>query len=330
MTLPITVLMSVYNGESWASESITSVLEQTHEDFEFIIVNDGSTDSSIEFINKFALLDDRISVIDKQNTGLADSLNQGIFSAKGEWIARIDVDDICESTRLEIQYSCVRKRSESVLIGSNLVQIDESGRELRSYRYPSDHNSLKRRLLSFKPFFAHSSAFFRVEAAKKVRGYRPRIKRGQDFDLWLRLCGLGVMSCVDQALIRLRVHPDQVSHEEGGHRQIVDATVALVSYFLRREGKPDPVEGTNADFASFRTFIENQIESSGFFEYLKFVRYSKSLAHNSDTFVTLKLLTLLLTSPHHTFRYFRAKIFGESLAKKLAASLISEKSVCVE
>lgn len=91
----VSVLMSVYNGERWLAESIESVLNQTFTDFEFLIVNDGSTDGSGEIINRYAEQDSRIHVFDKPNTGLADSLNYGIARAKGEWIARIDADDVC-------------------------------------------------------------------------------------------------------------------------------------------------------------------------------------------------------------------------------------------
>ena len=92
--LSISVLMSCFNGEQWIEEAIRSVLNQSHPIDEFIIVNDGSTDKSLEIIKDFSEKDPRINFIDKNNTGLADSLNVGIQKCSSEWIARIDIDDI--------------------------------------------------------------------------------------------------------------------------------------------------------------------------------------------------------------------------------------------
>ena len=96
MTIPITVLMSVYNGERFLKDSISSVLNQSFTEFEFIIINDGSTDNSINIIREFSFIDKRIRIINKQNTGLTNSLNKGIEIANGKWIARVDDDDVCD------------------------------------------------------------------------------------------------------------------------------------------------------------------------------------------------------------------------------------------
>ena len=114
----ITVLMAVYNGDRWLAESIQSVLGQTFTNFEFIIINDGSDDYSPQIISQFAKKDSRIHVYDKENSGLTDSLNYGIEKAQGEWIARIDADDIWRSERLQKQIECVRLNTDLVLVGS--------------------------------------------------------------------------------------------------------------------------------------------------------------------------------------------------------------------
>lgn len=94
----ISVVISVYNGEKYLSEAIESVLNQTYKDFEFIIINDGSTDNSLEIIKKYQNQDERIVLISRENKGLVSSLNEGIEKAKGKYIARMDADDICLST----------------------------------------------------------------------------------------------------------------------------------------------------------------------------------------------------------------------------------------
>ena len=97
--LSITVLMSVFNGERWLAESLKSILNQTFTDFEFIIINDGSTDGTLKILEKYAKQDSRIKIYYKENSGLTDSLNFGVSKAKGKWIARIDADDIAHHER---------------------------------------------------------------------------------------------------------------------------------------------------------------------------------------------------------------------------------------
>ena len=162
----ITVLMAVYNGERWLAESIQSVLDQTFTNFEFIIINDGSDDCSLEIINQFAKKDSRIRVYNKKNSGLTDSLNYGIAEARGEWIARIDADDICNLDRLQKQIEHVRINIDLVLVGSGLVIIDENGQQSKVHLYPARHIRLTRRLSRGSPSFAHSSAFFKLSAVE--------------------------------------------------------------------------------------------------------------------------------------------------------------------
>ena len=113
-TLACSVLMSVYNGQRYLGAAIDSILAQTFQEFEFIIVDDGSTDNTESLIRAYS--DSRIRLISKPNTGLADSLNVGLEAAKGTWIARIDADDISEPQRLERQLQRIRASPELVLL----------------------------------------------------------------------------------------------------------------------------------------------------------------------------------------------------------------------
>ena len=324
--IPITVLMSVYNGERWLYESIESVLEQTFNDFEFIIVNDGSQDSSLDIINTFAHRDQRIRVIDKVNTGLADSLNLGIGEARGEWIARIDADDVCEQNRLEIQYSEARSRKELVLIGSGLIEINELGQRIRICHYPTSHDQLIDRLVNYRGFFAHSSAFFRNQAVKKLGGYRTRVKRSQDYDLWLRLSKIGKIACVVEPLVRVRKHTGQVSYEEGGRRQIIDSTVALVSHWLREGNFADPVaaQGLDEEFADFWQFVARQIELAKMFEFNCFMRELRK-RYDAPTLTSLWVMfALSIRSPHFVLRRISNALFEDRFAKRLAVKWVAQ------
>lgn len=155
----ITVLMSCYNAERWLSEAIESVLVQTYKDFEFIIVDDGSSDNTPEIIKRYADIDHRIRVISKTNSGLTDSLNAGISQAKGEWIARLDADDICLPHRLEEQVKYVKNNPKIVLLGSGCIEINEHGKFMKEHRYPDSYEALVYNMEKGKRHFAHSSAF---------------------------------------------------------------------------------------------------------------------------------------------------------------------------
>jgi len=332
MTVPVTVLMSVYNGERWLRESIESVLEQTFTDFEFIIVNDGSQDLSLDIINNHAAKDRRIQVISKPNTGLADSLNAGIGQAKGEWIARLDADDLCEPNRLGVQYVLANSKKEFVLIGSGLTEIDDNGQPTKVFKYPPNNHDLVKRLITIKGFFAHSSAFIRTNTLKAVGGYRPRIKRAQDYDLWLRLSEAGELGCIDEPLARIRSHTDQISHEEGGRRQQIDSRVALVGYLLRQRGLVDPVapESTDSEFAEFWQFVERGVAQDQLVEFRRFTSELKARRDTATLGSVLSALAFAVGSPHFVLRHLREAFMGENLAMRLADGWIRKTTTCAE
>lgn len=254
-SVPITVLMSVYNGERWLAESIQSVLNQTFSDFEFLIVDDGSSDGTAQILNEIAITDHRVRIIKKHNTGLADSLNCGIAEAKGVWIARQDADDVSEPGRLLKQWQAVQSMPSVVLTGSAFVLINDEGREGRRYRLPRSNTRLASWLSTGKRFFPHSSAFFNRDIVQRIGGYRQRIKRAQDRDLWLRLSEVGEIACIGEPLVKIRKHDDQISHDEGGQRQLIDSSVASASYWLRKYGLSDPVEGDEKSFLLFHSWV---------------------------------------------------------------------------
>src|SRR5262245_27884197 len=110
----ISVLMTVYNSEKYLAQAINSVLSQSHQEFEFIIVNDGSTDRSLEILQQFAARDGRIHLISRGNTGVAAALNDGLANTQGEFIARMDSDDLSLPTRLERQLAFMREHPDCV------------------------------------------------------------------------------------------------------------------------------------------------------------------------------------------------------------------------
>ncbi len=318
----VTVLMSVYNGERWLEEVIRSILGQTFANFEFVIVNDGSTDSSLKIIKRFAGQDSRIHIIDKPNSGLADSLNQGINIARGKWIARIDADDLCEPERLFMQYAFAQKDPSLVLIGTGLRVIDQYGKLIKKYYYPKSHKALLSRLTSAQAFFAHSSAFYKAEVVKAIGGYRKRIKRSQDLDLWLRLSEVGCLACIDKPLVSIRQHDDQVTHEDGGKRQILDACIALISYWSRCQEFDDPVSlvYSDANFMYFQEWVFKRLSQEKIFEnYASAKQLRKQILCKSYSLpALLKALPILLGKIRIVLQYLYQKVLGESFTKRLS------------
>lgn len=262
-TPAVSVLMSCYNAARWVEEAIQSVLNQTFADFEFIIVDDGSTDDTLDALRRHAARDPRIVIIEKKNTGLGDSLNTGIRQARGEWIARLDADDVCEPTRLARQIEVARGDASLVFIGTGLSIIDEHGKRLQVHHYPTSHSGLLRHLRQVRKFPPHSSAMYRAVAARAVGGYRTRIRRAQDWDLWLRLSWIGHLACIDEPLVRIRKHADQISHEDSGRRQKIDSRLSLTSYWLCASGNSDPVSKDDAGFDAFRCWLETRLHEEG-------------------------------------------------------------------
>ena len=324
----ISVLLSCYNGARWLDGAINSVLSQAFEDYEFIIVDDGSTDNSPEIIKRYAEQDARIVVIAKSNTGLADSLNVGIQQACGEWIARLDADDICEPARLEKQLAKARSNPSLVFIGSSLLVIDENGTVLKIFRYPASHGLLVRNLRTARKFPPHSSAFYRTDVVRSIGGYRTRIRRSEDWDLWLRLSEVGQLAAMDEPLVRIRKHSGQISHDESGRRQKIDSTVAIVSYLLRRYNFPDPVAADDEMFEFFRVWIGNRLDQERLFEFFDYIERVKAVIagmHKSPS-ALFTVTRHIISEPGFLTRFLRLRLFGESIPHRLADEWIRKGS----
>jgi len=183
----VTVLMSVYNAKSYLADSIESILNQTYRDFEFIIIDDGSTDGSGAIIQKYAACDSRIVYVkNRTNIGLAKSLNKGIKLAKGKFIARQDADDLSANDRLEMQADYALANNYVDLIGSNCFVIDILGNpvcEVNTYAKIKDHQTT---LLNKLAIFPHGSAFIKKAKLLEVGLYDERFFYSQDGELWLR------------------------------------------------------------------------------------------------------------------------------------------------
>lgn len=202
----VSVLMPVYNAERYVAETVESVLGQTLGDFEFIIIDDGSTDRSPEMLREFAARDDRVRLSSRGNTGYLRALNEGLQMARGELIARIDADDIALAKRFERQTDYLRSHPECLVVGCGLLLIDEDGEPFCESILPTEHEVIDARHLAGTGSLAHPAAMIRREALLRLGGYRPQCYGAEDHDLWLRLGEQGRLANLPEVLMKVRVH----------------------------------------------------------------------------------------------------------------------------
>ncbi len=210
---PVTVLMPVYNGEKYIEEAIDSVLKQTYTDYEFLIVNDGSTDNTAEIISSFK--DPRIRLIHhKTNMGIAAALNAGLNNAYGKYIARFDADDICLPERLAIQFNFLAASDHYIVTGSNAEYISENGEHLFSFSCIGHTDEEIKKNMIFQCPFIHSSVMFKKEAVLLAGGYSLHAHNFEDYFLWTQLKDLGKFNNIPHTLIKVRFNPSSVTIDE--------------------------------------------------------------------------------------------------------------------
>lgn len=183
----VSVIMSVYNDKHYVKDTIKSVLNQTFGDFEFIIINDGSTDGTQEILENYARKDERITIlVNEDNMGLTRSLNRGIENSKGEYIARIDAGDICRPSRLEKQVKFLDENGDVYIIGSYHYWINEKGRIIGEYRFPTVRKQIKKNLFGFASIAAHPALMTRRELFKKTGLYDVSYSTSMEYELYIR------------------------------------------------------------------------------------------------------------------------------------------------
>jgi len=212
MSVKLTVIMSVYNGECYLRQSIESVLNQTYRDFEFLIIDDGSSDSSQDIIKSYDDVRIRL-IINQENKGLIGSLNKGLSEARGEYIARQDADDVCHVERFSRQLQLLESDKSLLLVGSQLDLIDERGMPKGNWKYPQD-GQLALWFLLYNSAVAHSSSMYRKDTVISVGGYSADAIYAEDYDLWSKLSRLGKIKNLPDVLQYYRIHDEAVSKRQ--------------------------------------------------------------------------------------------------------------------
>lgn len=209
----MTVFTTFYGNTAYLDQTIASVLSQTFRDFEYLIVNDGDSGEKSDSI-RARFNDPRIRVVNLERLGIARARQRGLEMARGDLIAIIDSDDVCEPDRLERQVAFLRQHADHVVVGSAVQLIDEQSKTIGFRYYPLEDEEIRRKLLIFN-CIAQPSATARRSALLQAGGYTPEFPAGEDYDLWLRVARIGKLHNLHEPLIRYRIH------QGGGKSQLL-------------------------------------------------------------------------------------------------------------
>lgn len=222
----ISVVMPVWNGERYLREAVESILNQTFREFEFIILDDGSTDRTPEILAEFAARDSRVRVIRLAHEGIVIALNRGVAEAKAQWIARMDADDVARPERLARQWEALRNNPEAVLCHTHIHIIGDP-----KYVTPAGRFIRTKALLALRLCFqcpiVHPTVIFSKAAFIECGGYVPEERHAEDYGLWGRLLMMGEVIGCAEPLLDFRVHADSISKIKSDTQQAITQKVAV-------------------------------------------------------------------------------------------------------
>ena len=223
----ISVVMSVFNGMPLLAEAVDSILTQTFGNFEFIVINDGSTDGSLAYLQKKAAEDDRIRIIDQENTGLTRALIRGVAEARAPLIARMDADDISMPGRFAAQVAALQENPGWCAVSCGMEYIDEQGSVLGAYNRSGDVGVTALMMAFFNYISGHGQLMFRRDAYDTAAGYDPAFRFAQDYDLWTRMLRFGEIGYAQGAHYRFRLGEHRVSIRNSEEQRALAIRVAV-------------------------------------------------------------------------------------------------------
>jgi len=207
MTPLVSVILAVHNDERYIEDSVRSVLEQTCEDFELILVDDGSDDGTVSLVDGLARTDSRIRLFRQRRSGLTCSLIRATAEARGLYLARQDSDDRSKPNRFTVQTDFLDTHQDIAVVGSDAVVIDQSGQKIKTMVSERGTGTIRNSLLSLRSTPVHGSVMMRRESVLAVGGYRLAFTVSQDFDLWLRLTEHFGLDNLPDILYEWRLNP---------------------------------------------------------------------------------------------------------------------------
>ena len=290
----VTVIMPVYNSERYVAEAIESILDQTFTDFEFLIIDDASTDRTKSIIKSYK--DPRIHVIEKpDNTGYTRSLNLGLKKAKGRYIARMDSDDISFPERFEKQVSFLNANPKYILCGTSYSIIDQDHQVL----LPKTNKEIRLNLLRTN-CIAHPTIMLKKDIIKKYSlQYDPKMEPSEDYDLWVRLLPLGKLYNLQEVLLKYRLHNSSVSR-----KRIREQEVAAVEVKLKLLQKSNDYITRDELHLLKRIFLKYETLDLKDIKAFKILQYKLSSSNTSNFFEPVEFLKYLKELEEVVFKKF--------------------------
>tara|TARA_B100000029_G_scaffold509035_1_gene597335 strand:- start:2829 stop:3821 length:993 start_codon:yes stop_codon:yes gene_type:complete len=253
MTPIVSVILAVHNDERYIEESVQSVLDQTYEDFELILVDDGSDDDTVSLVDTLVQTDSRIRLCRQRRSGLTKSLIRATGEARGRYLARQDSDDRSRPNRFALQTAFLDSHPDIAAVGSSTVVIDHSGRRINTIVSEQGTGTIRDSLLSMRSTPVHGSMMMRRASVLAVGGYRLAFTVSQDFDLWLRLTEQFGIDNVSDILYEWRLNPEGV-YSNRRTDQLMLSSIALAFAVERRNSGEDSyrlLESVDGDFQKF-------------------------------------------------------------------------------
>lgn len=221
----VSVLLPAYNAEKYLPEAIESILKQSYQDFELLVVDDCSTDSTWQVIQKYANLDSRVVAIQNQkNLKLSGSLNVAIAHANGDYLARMDADDWSYPDRFQKQVTYMDANPEVGIVGGSMEVCDELLNVVSTRRYHQTDDDIRRHLFRYSPF-SHPLIMIRKSVIDEVGGYRDKFNPAEDYELYFRVGKRAKFGNLQDVLLKYRVIPKSMT--TGGTRKMEEKTIAI-------------------------------------------------------------------------------------------------------
>ena len=319
----VSIIMGVHLDEGTLSSSIKSILNQTYNNFEFIILNDGNDKEVRKVVNRID--DPRITLINQEKIGLTACLNIGIENSNGIFIARHDAGDFSHKRRLQTQVDYMLKHPSIALCGTFVNEKTESGHDLGITTFPTENTEIKENIIS-KNAFCHGSIMIAKEVLIEVGGYREDFLRAQDFDLWLRVINRFKIANLDLPLYSRIISKSSISFLYG-QSQDAYADVALKCYRARLSNESEPLhllkdiidESLNEkqankveikyNFYCGRKLYQNENMKLARSYFLKALK-SGPFSLKNAIFLVLTLLPKIIRTPIAGFWFQVKKLFG--------------------
>ena len=249
--MDVSILIPIHGEGKYLRDTLESIASQTFiGKFETIAVIDRCTDNVRKILKSFESRFE-IKIVESKSPGLVAALNRGLSVAQGSFIARIDADDLMLSSRIQHQFDFLKNNNDVVVLGTEVIEIDQFGKSIGLRKYPTSEASMKIALQK-QCTVAHPSTMFRRDKILKIGGYRAFFEHAEDYDLWLRVIRCGGIVSLDFPLTKYRIHPEQISNSQQKIRVFGSYSVRINS-FLERHGHRDLID----KYANFQSWQES-------------------------------------------------------------------------